>query len=86
VSENGRNGHADLTCTEPDLLELTGTNLADDNKKEELMAKLLRHRKILLSNYEQVCKRAIYKRVIFVELLKILCAINLLVILRAMYL
>ena len=56
--ENGKNGFTNFgenSCIEPDCFDLNGTNLLEDSneKKEEMIAKFLRHRKILMSNCEQ---------------------------------
>ena len=65
ISENGKmsngtNGHAvsksgDISSLDSDMFDLNGTTMMmDDNeKKEEIIAKFLRHRKILMSNCEQ---------------------------------
>jgi hypothetical protein len=57
---NGTNGHAvsksgDISSLDSDMFDLNGTTMMmDDNeKKEEIIAKFLRHRKILMSNCEQ---------------------------------
>ena len=53
--ENGKNGHGDnpeMSCLDPDM-DLSVSNLMDNEKKEELISKLLRHRKILMTNCEQ---------------------------------
>ena len=58
---NGQNGEhsttnpGEVSCLDPEIFDLNSTNLhvEDNEKKDELISRFLRHQKILMSNCEQ---------------------------------